>query len=202
MEGVGGFRTGPEVVIPPPPLLKKGRGPSTPPLGSGSHTPTQGYLGGTPLPFSGWSVTSERQPGESARSGVYPPPPTGSSPRWGPPATFFVPGIPPPPQVKKGRGPSTPPLGSGSYTPTQGYLGGTPLPFSGWTFTSETCLHPAPSGVFGWGVHLLSRASVTCPPPALSGRGVHLWWGERGVCLYRLGRGMVFLHEWGEGNHR
>ena len=50
--GWGGVRTGPEVVIPPPPQEKKGRGPPTPPPVSRSHTPTQGYLGGTPPPFS------------------------------------------------------------------------------------------------------------------------------------------------------
>ena len=70
-----GYRTGPEVVIPPPPQVKNGWGPPDPPFGSQSHTPCQGYLRGTPPPFSRHSFTSERLTGLSSGWGDPPIPP-------------------------------------------------------------------------------------------------------------------------------
>ncbi|GAB6286859.1 MAG: hypothetical protein STSR0009_30620 [Methanoregula sp.] len=62
MPGGGvGVRAGPEPGIPPPPQLKMVWGPATPPPDPDRVPPTQGYLGGTPPPFSQHSVTSESQ---------------------------------------------------------------------------------------------------------------------------------------------
>ncbi|GAB6283945.1 MAG: hypothetical protein STSR0009_01440 [Methanoregula sp.] len=111
-EGAGGDRAGSGSVVPRAPhFFKAGVGtpchpkkacdpPAPPPCGETPY-PHPKYLKGHPPTFSGRRFTSESPQGDSSGSGKLPHPPPGLSLGWGPPATFFLPGIPPPPHVKK-----------------------------------------------------------------------------------------------------
>ncbi len=127
--GRGGDRAGSKAGgVPLPP--KKSLPPPLPPSsGREAIPPARVPEGAPPHPFPDERSRRRTRWAVCPDLANHPHPPPGLSLGWGPPATFFLPGIPPPAQVKNGRGPSTPPLESTSHTPTQGYLGGTPPRF-------------------------------------------------------------------------
>ena len=143
-------------VFHPTPRSKMAGVPPTPPLGSESHTPTQGTLGGTPPPFLRALIYVGAPAGWISPDRVLPPTPHCLRPTVGTPCHHFCAWDPPSPQVKKGRGPPDPSPDPDRVPPTQGTLGGTYPPLSRLCFTSETVF-------WSWSQTAIGQG---CPPDA------------------------------------
>jgi len=150
-EGGGGHRAGLKGVIPPPPQLKKGRGPPYPTPRPGERDPPPRYPLGHPPPrfsalvYVGETITS------FAQIWRFPPTPHCLRPAVGTPCHLFCAWDPPSPPAQKGLGSLDPTTRVMRPYPHPRVPRGHPSPFSGRCFTSETCLHPVLAGSLGGG---------------------------------------------------
>jgi hypothetical protein len=188
--GGGGVRAGPEGGIPPPPQLKNGRGTPYPPAQKRQGyplpphpcleaiPPPKGTLG-VPPPFFRALVYVGEPVGCISPDWGLPPTPHCLRPAVGTPCHLFCAWDPPSPQVKKGRGPPTPPPVSRSHTPTQGYLGGTYPPFPEGASRRRSACILFRRGLWEGGAPAMP-GERDLPPTCSQWEGVHMGWGYWG----------------------